>query len=234
MKNNNYIPMILLCIVIVLLLFVNKCNVDKTKDITSLYSAVISELEISENKLGEEVAKREIIQTNNIKDFLQLQVGQDSILMELQGLVKEYKKILNKGGSATIYEGETNIDKSSITNITYNNDSLPIYNSVFNDEWINYSIISKKDSTNLSLKVKNKYDIVIGFERTKIFKPKKPYVIVTNHNPYSMTKDLRTYQVKGYKPKRFGIGLSTGIGIGLNLKPQPYIGLGLNYSIIEL
>jgi len=86
----------------------------------------------------------------------------------------------------------------------------------------------------LNLKVKNRYDIVIGFEKTKMFKPKKPYVIVTNHNPYSMTKDLRTYQVKGYEPKRFGIGLNAGYGIGLDLKPQPYIGVGLNFNIIEL
>ena len=151
MKIKKYIPIVLLGSVIVVLLYTNKCNSDKAIDATNLYSAVISELEVSENKLGQEVAKREIIQTSNVKDFLQLQVGQDSLLMELQGLVKEYKKVLDKGGSATVYEGETNIDESSVTNVTYNNnDSLPTYTSIFDNEWIDYNIIAEKDSINLN------------------------------------------------------------------------------------
>lgn len=225
---------VLLVILTILLFIFVKNYFSKSNQLSeskSLLLSLNSALEISKNKLGQEVAKREIIETYNTKMFTRMEL-QDSALKDLQKLVKDNRKLIKNSGSATILKGETNVDKSTVTNIYYpSGDTLPTYTSNFNNEWVGYSIISKFDTTKLDLKIKNKYSIVIGSEKKNIFTKRKPFATVTNFNPYSTNTELRTYQVK-IKRKKFGIGVQVGYGItkaGLS----PYVGLGGHYSLFK-
>lgn len=229
----NKIKDILLIILTILVLFFGFSyyfNSQKLTENKSLLSSLNSKLELSKNKLGQEVAKREIIETYNTKMFTRMEL-QDSTLKDLQKLVKDNRKLIKNSGSATILEGETIIDNSTITNIYQDKDSNVVYKSAFKNEWIDYTIMAKKDTTSLNLKFTNKYDIVLGYEKQGFFKKKKAYANVTNHNPYTKTKELRTYQVK-QKPQRFTIGLQVGYGIttdGL----RGYIGVGGGLTLIK-
>lgn len=229
----NKIKDILLIVLTILVLFFGNSyyfNSQKLTESTELLSSLNSKLELSENKLGQEVAKREIIETYNTKMFTRMEL-QDSTLKDLQKLVKDNRKLIKNSGSATILEGETIIDNSTITNIYQDKDSNVVYKSTFKNEWIDYTIMAKKDTTSLNLKFINKYDIVLGYEKQGLFKKKKPYANVTNHNPYTKTKELRTYQVK-QKPQRFTLGLQAGYGIttdGL----RGYIGVGGGLTLIK-
>lgn len=102
------------------------------------------------------------------------------------------------------------------------------------NKWYNGRIIAKRDSTNLDIKIENSYTIVIGQEG-KWYKKKTPFVEVTNENPYTKTKTLRTYQVDNkIKPKRIGIGIIGGYGFSIGIKLSPIIGIGLSYNLINL
>lgn len=239
-KTNRKIIIILIIIILLLgagsYIAVNH-YMNKADDEKALRDAALSELELSENALGQEVAKRQAYSTTNINSFLEAS-GLDSLSKELQKLVKQNKKLLKDGGSATSVTTSSEIDQSTTTNITYvNNDSFPTYDTRYLDDWLDYTIIAKKDSITLDFSLINSFDVVVGTEPQGFFKPDKPFVTITNKNPYTKTTDMRTYSVKMPKPKRLGIGVSAGYGFhvgsggvshGLN------ISVGLNYNIIEL
>jgi len=226
-KNVLLIFLTVLLIIFVKNYFSKSSQLNESK---GLLTSLTSKLEISKNKLGQEVAKREVIETYNTKMFTRMEL-QDSTLKDLQKLVKDNRNLIKNFGSATILEGETTIDNSTITNIYQDKDSNVLYKSKFNNEWIDYTIMARKDTTSLNLKFTNKYDIVLGYEKQGLFKKRKPYANVTNHNPYTKTKELRTYQVK-QKPQRFTLGVQAGYGItkgGLS----PYVGIGGGLTIFK-
>lgn len=201
-----------------------------------MYKQSQSELQVIKNKDGTETAKNESISGVDIKDFVNA-IFKDSAMIELQQLVKENNRNIKKGGSATNFGTQTTIDKSSTTYVTYENDSFPIYTSNYKDKWIDYTILASKDSIKLNQKIFNKYSLVVGREKVKVdgklFKQWKPYSYVTNHNPYTSTETLKSYQVELDKPKRLGLG----VNLGYSLTPVgllPSIGIGLNYNVIEL
>ena len=192
------------------------------------------------NKEGKEVAKISTI-NSSIKDFIDLQ-SKDKEIQELQKLVKEYKNKLKNQGSVTKFSNNTKVETKTITKIEYdtiivNNiqEIYPKYKSDFNLKgWIAGDIIASKDSTNINLEVYNEYSVIIGEESQGWFKPKKTFVEVINHNPYSSTEKLRTYQVEKPKNKLFSIGPYIGIGVNQEGKFIPSVGIGLQYNIFKL
>lgn len=231
MQDKRNIIIIVLGIALAILIKFYFTKADKLEESQNLLDSSNSELILSKDKLGNEIAKREVMQTYNTKLFTSLKT-QDSLIKELQVVVKDVRKQIKKGGSATMYEGETNVDQSTVTNIFQNTgDSLPTYKSEFNNEWLKYSINSSFDSTSLDLKVKNKYSIVLGSEKKNIFSKRVPFATITNYNPYSFTTDTRTYQVK-MKTKRFTFGVQAGYGI-TNSGLGPYFGVGGGYTLLR-
>ena len=105
------------------------------------------------------------------------------------------------------------------------------------NNWIDATYGFNKGFSYLDLKVKNEYELTIGYEGGNLFKRGIPYAIVKNRNPYTVTTDLRVYQVSVPKPKRYGISLQTGFGGLYNINTKtlgygPYVGLGVNYNIL--
>mgnify|MGYP000078317186 CR=1 FL=1 len=231
-------------IVLLLILFfsVKSCNNHKTKEQEQieLVEALNDTLKTWKDKDSLSHAKIQVIETYNPKDFINIK-SNDKEVQELQKVVKTYQDKLNKQGSVTIFNSNTNIDTkvpTKVDTIYVPKDGLvvkkTVYNSSFNlGGWVVGTTKATEDSTQVSLKVKNEYSVIIGEESQGWFKPKKPFVEVINKNPYSETDKLRTYQVQTPAVKRFGIGPFVGYGIGSNFNAGVFVGVGLQYNLIK-
>ena len=226
---------LILLLAIVILCAVEKNNRIKIKEQNNLLESLNTDLIKWKTKDSLNHAKIQVIKTQRINDFLELE-NKDSLILELKKEVKKHKKNITTGGnSITIFETNTNIKNSSKTKIV--SDTLknyPKYKSNINiDDWVIGNVFANKDSTKINLKIKNAYSVVIGSEKQGLFKKTKPYVEVINKNPFSETKSLRTYQVSLPKQKRFSLGISVNYGIGKGFEFQPFIGIGIQYNLIR-
>lgn len=256
--NKEKIYKIISITIIVILILLNLKNCKTNKDITKKYTNTINALNDTMisyiTKDGLQVSKINLIETENIKQFLTIQ-SNDNQILKLQEEVKKNKKRINKSGSVLIISNKTEVQSSDTTYITskdtiIRNDTVfiyPEYSSLIKKGlrkdslyWITAIIKANKDSTSIGISLNNSYTVVIGNEKEKgfknLFKPKIPFVEVTNENPFTETKTLRAYQIKYPKPKRLGIGFNVGYGLIFDKKPifSPYIGIGLQYNIIQI
>lgn len=253
MKRENWL-FIILIVVIIILLQQNCSRIAQIREQDGLLRSMADTLQISYNKQGQQVAKIALLETERIRDFLALKTKDEEIL-RLQEKVKENKNRLGKSGSVTVVTNTTSVTGGDTTTVimrdtVYSNDTVwiyPEYTSKINlgkrtdtSWWVMTSVKANRDSTDIGISVENAYTVVIGSEKKSkgfkgLFKPKIPFVEITNENPYTATKTLRSYQVKVPKPKRFGIGINAGYGIILDKKPvlRPYIGVGIQYNIVE-
>jgi hypothetical protein len=210
---------------------------DNLKEQETLQEALNAKLDVWKAKDGLNHAKIQVLETRNTRDFLSLQTN-DATVKELQRTVKEFEKYLKKQGSATVVTTSTDVDTSSETEVTFlPGDSIfPVYTSQFNLKgWVIGETRANKDSTNLTMSIKNEYSVIIGREKQGLFKPDKPFVEVVNKNPYTQVKSLRTYEVSLPATKRWGVGPVGAYGIGLSGTPEfkGFIGIGVQYSLIK-
>jgi len=239
MKTNNIrliVELILIGICIVLFLLLTR-SCDKVSEQKGLLIDLNDTLRVSRNELGEQTAKINILEMERSKDFLKLKTN-DSTIFKLQNAVEKYKGDL---ASATVGSTETGIVGSGETviihdtDIVYINDTAyvyPKYESSWENKWELGHIIASKDSVWRSIKVKNEFELTYGEVKKGLFKPKVLEVSLTNKNPNTVTKELRTFSIK-QKPKRFVVSAQLGYGIGLiDFKPQPMISLGFGYVLI--
>ena len=243
-KLNKTTSIVSIVLIIVLSFFiVRSCNQDKIiSEKTNLISSLNDTIKIWKDKNGISHSKTEVIKTSSVNDFLKQNV-KDEETKELQNTVKKDKNRLGKQGSVTKFNGIIEFEKEIPTlrdTIYIPKDGLvikkPVYNSSFDmDGWVVGSIKASEDSTKINLKVKNDYTVIIGEEKTGFLGlgKRKPFVEVTNKNPYSETTSLKTYQVENYKIKRFGIGPNISYSLGANGQLYPTFGIGLQYNVIR-
>lgn len=256
-KIINHSIKIVVLIFILILLFFNIKNCKKQDNYLKNINSLNEELIKYENRDGVQVSKIKIIEFENSKQFLEIK-SKDEKIIQLQELVKKNnKKIKEPGSSITIIKNTTDINSRDKTIINFRdtiniNDTIyiyPEYNSLIrkglikNSDslyWISGSVLANKDSITLDVLVHNSYSLILGREKEKgfknLFKKKIPFAEITNENPYTDTKTLRTYQVQEPRPKRLGIGFHVGYGLVLDKQPifRPYIGIGLQYNIIQI
>ena len=243
-KLNKITSIVSIVLIIILSFFIVKsCNQEKTiSEKINLINSLNDTVKIWKDKNGLSHTKTEVIKNSSISDFLKQNL-KDKETKELQSIVKENKNRLGKQGSVSKFNGivefETEIPTLRDT-IYIPKDGLvikkPIYNSSFDmDGWVVGSVKASEDSTKIKLKVKNDYTVIIGEEKTGFLGlgRKKPFVEVTNKNPYSETTSLKTYQVENYKIKRFGIGPNISYSLGANGQLYPTFGIGLQYNVIR-
>lgn len=198
----------------------------KIHEQSNLIESLQSGLKTWKDKDSLDHAKIQIIETSRERDFLKIQ-SKDSTITELQDLLKKSK--INKRGSVTVIKTSTKVNTKTQTQVKDD-----IYLSHFNlDNWVIGNTIASRDSTEINLKIKNDYSVVIGNESQGWFKKPKMFVEVTNNNPYTDIKTLRTYKVVSPREKKFGLGPIIGYGIGSNTTGV-FIGIGLQYSLIKL
>lgn len=231
---------ILIIVGLVILLFTKSCNKDKMLDNQIvLINALNDTLKKVTNKLGQEESRTSILETARVSDFIKIK-SKDSILFILQGKVKYYKNQLNNGSSVTVIGNTTDINTTGETNITGHDtiylpqsqiEIFPVYEMTTESKWYDIKVKASQDSINIKLKVENEYSVIVG-EEGKWYQRKVPFVEVTNNNPYTKTRTLKTYQVSKPIEKRFGLGVIVGYGFGLN-GLTPMVGVGVNYNLIK-
>ena len=237
MKWIRIVFIAILVVIIVILYFTNISYQKEARENANLIISLNDTLKTWKDKDSLSHAKMQIIETERTKDFLSLQ-SKDEEIIKLQKTVKQYEKQIKNQGSVTNFASETKIiTKDSLVTDSvcgkcsfYFSNSNPWYSvdaSIYPTETPNQVSLS------LDLKVKNEYSVIIGEEKQGLFKKPKPFVEVLNHNPYSETKSLKTYQVSNnVRVKRFGIG--PNISVGFNDKGFSwFIGIGLQYNLIR-
>lgn len=214
---------------------------------TSMIDGLSGELKLEREKNGSLTAQVFTIQSENTDMILAIET-KDIALKQLQEAIKRTESKNKELESIVSAQGIIIAEyKDSITNIVIGGDTIndtifPIYQRDFalkntfdktdSTIWISGLVILGKSTFDLSLNVVNKYDVIVGRERKNIFKPWKAYAEITTFNPYDNVKMVRSYSKTKLKPKRFGLGASAGITYSAE-KVRPYIGLGVNYNIIE-
>lgn len=244
--------------IIVILVLLNLKSCKKTQDTKNDYVSTINALQDTmttyRTKDGVQVTRISLIETEKASMFLDIK-SKDDVIVKLQEEIKKNKNRLGKSGSVTVIENTTELNTVDTTYITskdtiIRNDIVfvyPEYSSLIkkgfrkdSSYWITANVKTNKDSIDFELEIQNSYIVTLGKEKTKgfksLFKPKISFAEVTNENPYTSTKTIRAYQVKVPKPKRLGIGFHVGYGLILDKVPifRPYIGVGINYNIIEI
>ena len=255
-KERIYKVVSITIIVILVLLNLKSCKntQDTKKDYVNTINALPDTLTTYRNKDGMQVAKISLIETEKASQFLEIK-SKDAVIVKLQEEVKKNEKRLGKSGSVTVITNTTEVKTVDTTYITskdtiVRNDTVfvyPEYSSfikkglrIDSSYWVTANVKANKDSTSFDIGIQNSYVIVLGREKAKgfkaLFKPKVAFAEVTNENPYTSTKTIRSYQVKTPKPKRLGIGFHVGYGLVLDKVPilRPYIGIGIQYNIIEI
>ena len=237
MKWIRIVSIAILVVIIVILYFTNISYQKEAKENANLVISLNDTLKTWKDKDSLSHTKIQIIETERTKDFLSLQ-SKDEEIIKLQKTVKQYEKQIKNQGSVTNFASETKIitKDSLVTDSVCGKCSFYFSNS---NPWfsVDASIYPTKTlnqlSLSLDLKVKNEYSVIVGEEKQGLFKKPKPFVEVLNHNPYSETKSLKTYQVSNnVRVKRFGIG--PNISVGFNDKGFSwFIGFGLQYNLIR-
>lgn len=244
---NNKINIILLGIIAILLgvaIFLGvTANKDKDsyREQVSLYNAITDTLKTWKDKDSLNNAKIQVMQTEKTADFLKIQ-NLTGTNLELQNLIKNKDKKIKDLNTALIHKDETVYIDTLRMYYPVGGDTIIFSQSVLldtiNNKWINAKYGFNRGLSYLDLRVYNEYQITIGYEGGNLFRKGTPYGIVTNMNPYTLTKDMRVYQVSVPKQKRMGISFQAGFGGVYDMKNSnisygPYIGLGLNYNIIK-
>jgi hypothetical protein len=232
----------ILIITVLILLYVLGCNQlkknTKIEEQSNLISALGDTLKLTRYADSSQKATIQSFSTKRIIDFTNMNV-KDSIINALQSVVKQYKKELKDGGSAIVYRGEVAIQSTGPTIIehtnydTINNPVFPIYGAEIDNKWYNIKIRARKDSVHADLKIINDYTVILGKEKGVWF------ANVINHNPYSVTKSMRSYNVivPKIRQKRVNLAVFGGYG-GCNtqgtIRTGPIVGVGISYTILSL
>ena len=218
-------------------------NRQKSKfvDQEELYNAVTGSIKTWKDKDSLNNAKIQIMQTEKAGDFLKLQ-NLEGVNLELQNLIKSQDKKIEDLTAALVIESNTIYTDTLRMFYPIGGDTIVFSKSVLLDsisnEWIDAMFGFNRGFSYLDVNIKNKYEIVMGFEGGNLFKRGIPYATITNLNPYTSTKEMRVYQVRVPKQKRFGLGFQAGFGGIYDIQHKsigygPYIGIGINYNVIN-
>lgn len=198
--------------------------IDSSKYIPKeLFDASQDSMHKFRNGLGQEETKTKLLY-GSISDLKKLSASKDSSIQKLLKLVN--KKTIG----ATVISNVTSSTVSSSTTVaskdTIRKDSLiyiyPVYTlkpSV--SKWDSVSAIASKDSFNVFYKVYNEFSIVQSFEKQKVdgrlFRKKTAIIKVTNLNPKTETRELKSFTVQPPKQKK-GLIFTTGVLLGIIIK----------------
>ena len=222
MENKNDLPSLSnvlkimgLIILFSLMFIMYKGEKNKRIEQELLIEASNDELVTWKNKAGENLAKIQVLETQDSKTFLAFQT-QNETIKELQTLVKANMKLFKDSkGSASIIKTETVIDATGETIVDDSVKDNPIYKSTIENEWYNIKTVASKDSTNVKINTFHTLSLVVGSESQGLFKKSKPFATVKDSNPYSNIKEMRVYNVSQDR-KNFVVGPYVGAGLNVN------------------
>lgn len=229
MKNLNSLNLVIIVVAIAIIgyLFHSK-NVTK-KEAINLADALADTVQYYKVQNNLNAAKIEILQTEKVSDFIELQ-SKEATIVKLQEIVKNYDKRNRDLTAAILHSDQTIIRyKDSLTayvedyeNIVFDEGDTciaPIYKRAFKlNNWVSGDVTLGINTFELNQIILNEYGITLGNEKVGLFKS-KPYADITNYNPMSQPVSIRAYQ-KDAKPKLSPFSstlLKVGIGVGLGI-----------------
>lgn len=203
------------------------------------YNALNDSLHSSRDELGRQTVMTKAIQFENEKAFLRLQ-SNDSTIRWLQQTIRSFDGKIQSAIVAALVTTNKGSTKTEVIpgDTIRSGDTLklyPTYKAVWSNKWEIGSIRATKDSVYRDIKTINEFELTIGKPARKfknLFREPDLECTLKNNNPNTVTKELKSFTVK-VPQKRFGIGFSAGVHINADLKVRPYVGLGINYNIIE-
>lgn len=221
LKKIKFLDIICIVLIIIFIIFAFKrckndirefSNIDKLESLTDSIKYYKDNYNVLHSRIS-------IIEADN---FTKIK-SKDKDIQELQELVKKYKNVQ----AATIIKTETKVVEKIVNKPIFDTVSRETaYYSKFDlDGFVWGEIIAKKDSTDLILNIRNDFNIVSHYDKGKLV------LDVSDKNPYSITKSQRSY-INLPKQKRWGLGINAGYGISKS-GLSPYIGLGVNYNLIN-
>jgi hypothetical protein len=237
----NYIIAALVVVLLALGYLYNQKRLD-FNELTTLNEASVEQVEFWRDRDGLNNAKITALEARSAEDFLRYK-SIDSSIIRLQTAVEDMKKYIKRQGSVTTLSTETNVAAVSETEVIPNEvePEYPIYRSRFEQRddngkvWSYGSVLASKDSTEVEATIINDYVITVGRENQGFLGlgKSKPFAQVKNLNPFSETKDMRTYQVSLPQSKPFGVGIILGYGVGGNGVPSVIAGVGVSWTPIR-
>ena len=221
LKNIKFLDAICIALIIIFIIFAFKrckndirefSNIDKLESLTDSIKYYRDNYNVLHSRIS-------IIEADN---FTKIK-SKDKDIQELQELVKKYKNVQ----AATVIKTETKVVEKIVNKPIFDTVSKETaYYSKFDlDGFVWGEIIAKKDSTDLILNIRNDFNIVSYYDKGKLI------LDVSDKNPYSITKSQRSY-INLPKQKRWGLGINAGYGVSKS-GLSPYIGLGVNYNLIN-
>lgn len=221
LKNIKILDIVLIALIIIFVIFAFKrcendirefSNIDKLEALNDSIKYYRDNYNVLHSRIS-------IIETDN---FTKIK-SKDKDIQELQELVKKYKNVQ----AATVIKTETKVVEKIVNKPIFDTVSRETaYYSKFDlDGFVWGEIIAKKDSTDLILNIRNDFNIVSHYDKGKLV------LDVSDKNPYSITKSQRSY-INLPKQKRWGLGINAGYGVSKS-GLSPYIGLGVNYNLIN-
>jgi hypothetical protein len=205
-----------------ILLTVRTCRQsDKIDEQTGLINSLNTKAKTWKDEQGKSHTKNTAVITENPKDFLNLK-DQSEEIQKLQEQIKKYEKQIKKGGSVTNFTSTTAVTTTvptKVDTVVVDNTKQLVYKSNFNKEgWVFGNVIASQDSTIINVGTKDEYTVAIGYDKTGFLGLGKPipFSEITNHNKYSTTPYVKTYQVD-VKSKRNTWVVPSAIALGLGV-----------------
>ena len=194
---------VLAIVILAILYFWHKSSV-KLGEINKMYVVAQDTIKSYRNAKGEYVSTISVLQASKNSYFLQVKT-KDSAINHLQDIVRQQEKDKHDLNVALTFYTTTNMHlHDSIKNLIVASDTqtihgvkyvYPTYTHAIKDSgnWATGNVLLGRSTFDFQLKMRNDYDIVIGTEPDGWFK-RKPFAMVTDHNIYTTTQNLKVYQ----------------------------------------
>lgn len=229
---------VLFVIIVVLILLLAMSWADRgrlSRDVTKLQSDSLTKSRLADSSY--QVQMRAIELSANELRFAAAK--NDSLLQEAIELARSVKNvketvILQKSN----YYKDTTISQIVSTD-TIITDSViyiyPTYSKSFSDKFLSYMFIAGKDTSSAEIKTFDQIEYVSYSKKEKWWKAPTTHIQVRSLSPYSTIDDLEHISIQ---PKRnpLSVGISAGYGVVFQKIPTfaPYVGISLNYKLIDL
>lgn len=103
----------------------------------------------------------------------------------------------------------------------------------YSDDYLKLSYYPHNDSVLMNYNIR--LNEARYSQRNWLFGKREYYIDVFSDDPRVSINGLKSFRIRGQPSRRFGVGLQAGYGITPTspLTPFPYIGIGLNYNLID-
>lgn len=232
-KTRNYVLAVvgLLLIILIMSLFLKKCNAVKPEII-----AAVDSVQYWKNKAGQVMASVKQYES----DFNRVKEGLLDSIAKLhntkQSLINELISFQQKGSVSVPAAGKPEIVYRD-TGTTKDGPKLLFVSQHYSNPYYKAVATIRLDGESPPLELQTYDSLRIVFKTVKeggLFNRREYLQLdITNTNPYDSVYGVTAYRKPLPKANKFGIGVQAGFGFSNSLKPSPYIGIGVSYNIIR-